>query len=70
MKRFTFASMRNFSKLCSVAVLMLASTVATAAPASLDELLEQTKTARAREEQANKEREAKFLSERTSKRRC
>jgi biopolymer transport protein ExbB len=64
MKRSTFAFMRNFSKLCSVGVLLLASTVVNAAPASLDELLEQTKTARAREEQANKEREAKFLSER------
>jgi len=37
---------------------------ALAAPASLDELLEQTKSARQREEQANKEREAKFLAER------
>jgi biopolymer transport protein ExbB len=35
-----------------------------AAPASLDELLEQTKSARQREEQTNKEREAKFLAER------
>jgi len=35
-----------------------------AAPASLDELLEQTRTARAKEEAANKEREAKFLAER------
>ena len=35
-----------------------------AAPANLDELLEQTRTARAKEEAANKEREAKFLAER------
>jgi len=37
---------------------------AVAAPASLDELLEQTRLARQKEEQANKEREAKFLVER------
>lgn len=38
--------------------------IASAAPASLDELLEQTKSARQREEAANKERESKFLVER------
>jgi len=38
--------------------------VAVAAPASLDELLEQTKSARDKEAAANKEREAKFLAER------
>lgn len=42
----------------------LAMHAASAAPASLDELLEQTKSARQREEAANKEREAKFLVER------
>eukprot|EP00456_Euglypha_rotunda_P076906 TRINITY_DN7229_c0_g2_i2.p1 TRINITY_DN7229_c0_g2~~TRINITY_DN7229_c0_g2_i2.p1 ORF type:complete len:457 (-),score=161.80 TRINITY_DN7229_c0_g2_i2:680-2050(-) len=35
-----------------------------AAPGNLDELLEQTRTLRDREAQANKEREAKFLAER------
>ncbi len=48
----------------AVAVSPLVTYVAVAAPASLDELLEQTRTAREKEAQANKEREAKFLSER------
>lgn len=48
----------------AVAVSQLVTHVAVAAPASLDELLEQTRTAREKEAQANKEREAKFLSER------
>ncbi len=45
-------------------VLALSLPAAHAAPASLDELLEQTRSARQREEQANKERESKFLAER------
>src|SRR5688572_22600098 len=45
-------------------VLAFSLPAALAAPASLDELLEQTKSARQREEQTNKEREAKFLAER------
>ena len=48
----------------AVAVSQLVTHVAVAAPASLDELLEQTRTAREKEAGANKEREAKFLSER------
>lgn len=39
-------------------------TASAAAPGNLDELLEQTRSARAREAQANKEREDKFLAER------
>ncbi|MES1263486.1 MAG: MotA/TolQ/ExbB proton channel family protein, partial [Peristeroidobacter soli] len=35
-----------------------------AAPGNLDELLEQTRSARAREQQANEEREKKFAAER------
>lgn len=58
------------SRLKSIAALMVAilssslSLPVSAAPASLDELLEQTKSARTREEAANKERESKFLVER------
>ena len=59
------------SRLKPIAALMLAMLssslsiqAASAAPASLDELLEQTKSARQREEAANKERESKFLVER------
>lgn len=59
------------SRLKPIAALMLALLsgsltvqAASAAPASLDELLEQTKSARQREEAANKERESKFLVER------
>jgi biopolymer transport protein ExbB len=59
------------SSLKPLAALMLAILTAplnvasvAAAPASLDELLEQTRAVRQREEQANKEREAKFVSER------
>jgi biopolymer transport protein ExbB len=42
----------------------LAASIASEPPVSLDQLLEQTRTAREREAQANKEREAKFLAER------
>jgi biopolymer transport protein ExbB len=42
----------------------LAGTSALAAPGNLDELLEQTRSARQREAQANEEREKKFVSER------
>jgi biopolymer transport protein ExbB len=56
------------SRLKPIAALMLAILMAPlatqAAPATLDELLEQTRTARQSEEQANKERESKFLTER------
>jgi biopolymer transport protein ExbB len=48
----------------AVALSPFATQVAVAAPASLDELLEQTRSARDREAQANKEREATFLAER------
>ena len=52
----------------SAAVLMALAAVLpvaqAAAPGNLDELLEQTRTQRDREAQANKEREAKFLAER------
>jgi biopolymer transport protein ExbB len=54
-------------KLVTAALLSVATFVSIAsyaAPASLDDLLEQTRSARQREEQANKEREAKFLAER------
>jgi biopolymer transport protein ExbB len=60
--------MSKLSTLCSVLILTLAgtvaNTVAAATPGNLDELLEQTRSARQREEQANKDREAKFLLER------
>ena len=56
------------SKVKPIAALMLAILTAPlttyAAPATLDELLEQTRNARQAEEQANKERESKFLIER------
>lgn len=60
------------SKIAGTAALVLAalltqvtvSQVAVAAPASLDELLEQTRSERGREAKANEEREAKFLAER------
>ena len=55
-------------KLKSIAALLVAALlsqgVVHAAPASLDELLEQTRSARQREAKANEEREAKFLAER------
>lgn len=55
-------------KILSIATLVLAATlvheVAMAAPGSLNELLEQTRSIRTREAQMNKEREAKFLAER------
>jgi biopolymer transport protein ExbB len=49
--------------LCSVAAMVLTSLPLAAAPGNLDELLEQTRSARQREEKANQEREAKFLAE-------
>jgi biopolymer transport protein ExbB len=52
---------------CSALAILATSIVsldAAAAPASLDELLEQTRSARQREEAANKEREQRFLAER------
>jgi biopolymer transport protein ExbB len=48
----------------AVAVSQLVTHVAVAAPASLDELLEQTRSVREKEATANKEREAKFVAER------
>ncbi len=59
-------------KVRGAAALMLAAVLTSAtfapmaqsAPASLEELLEQTRQARAREAKANEEREAKFLAER------
>jgi biopolymer transport protein ExbB len=57
----------KFSKLMLASILMLSNMVLTLpvnAAANLDELLEQTRTARAKEEAFNKEREAKFLAER------
>jgi len=56
----------KLSKLILVSILTAANVAfATAnAATSLDELLEQTRTARAKEEAANKERESKFLAER------
>ena len=59
-------------KLKSIAALLVAAVLSqgvvhaasAAAPASLDELLEQTRSARQREAKANEEREAKFLAER------
>src|SRR3954471_4554397 len=54
-------------KLVTAALLYTATFISVAshaAPASLDDLLEQTRSARQREEQSNKEREAKFLAER------
>ncbi len=53
---------RTFSVV--LAVMMTAPVVHAAAPGNLDELLEQTRTQRDREAQVNKEREAKFVSER------
>jgi len=66
MKRFTLLT-PVLTRVCSA--LLLSATLgmslpAFAAPATLDELLEQTRSARTKEEQANKERESKFLSER------
>jgi biopolymer transport protein ExbB len=58
MKRFNF-----WLVLCSAAA-VLAGTQALGAAGNLDELLEQTKSARVREEKSNQEREAKFLAER------
>ena len=52
---------------CSALAILCTSMVShdlPAAPASLDELLEQTRSARQREESANKEREQRFLAER------
>lgn len=57
----------KLSKLVLLSILTLSNlafTLPANAAANLDELLEQTRTARAKEEAANKEREAKFLSER------
>ena len=47
-----------------VALTALSFAASSAAPGNLDELLEQTRSARTREAQANKEREDKFLAER------
>jgi len=55
---------KYFLVACSIATALLTSTLAAAAPGNLDELLEQTKNARQREEKLNQEREAKFLAER------
>src|SRR5262249_35166565 len=47
----------------SLAAALLFCDAAVAAPGNLDELLEQTKSARLREEKINQEREAKFLAD-------
>lgn len=62
-KVFTVARTAALAALAAVALAPF--TVASAAtPGNLDELLEQTRSVRAREAQANKEREEKFLAER------
>jgi biopolymer transport protein ExbB len=61
-----FTAARSFAT-CVLAALLTQVTfiaAAQAAPASLEELLEQTRSARAKEAKANEEREAKFLAER------
>jgi biopolymer transport protein ExbB len=64
MTRFISTAILTLAVALLTLVTPLATQVAVAAPASLDELLEQTRSAREREAQANKEREAKFLAER------
>jgi len=59
MKRLTILTV-----LCSMAAMLAQAPASAAAPGNLDELLEQTRSARAREEKANGEREAKFLADR------
>lgn len=58
--------MRMYTKAAILLLLSIAAApgVFAAGAATLDELLEQTRTAREREAQANKEREARFLAER------
>jgi biopolymer transport protein ExbB len=57
----------RFRVIVSSALLLMAcgsSTLLAAAPGNLDELLEQTRSARVQEQKANEEREKKFLAER------
>lgn len=65
MKRSRFSSLFSTAVLCATVGLSTAVSVAYAAtPGNLDELLEQTRTAREAEAKANAAREAKFLAER------
>jgi biopolymer transport protein ExbB len=54
--------LKSLLAMASLGAALFSGTV-TAAPGNLDELLEQTRAARQREEKANQEREAKFLAE-------
>lgn len=56
--------MSRIFRILAASLLAFAVNVSAAAPGNLDELLEQTRSARQREAQANQEREARFLAER------
>jgi len=55
---------RKLLQALACGALLLSGSVVMSAPASLDDLLEQTRMARQKEAQANQEREARFLAER------
>jgi len=57
----------HLTRFMATTALLVAVSCVSAAPASLEDLLEQTKTVRQREAQANQERESRFVAERNER---